>query len=83
MDDWNLRGYREGDCDDISTFIASVCRALGIAVRFVAIRTDPLDYEFKHVFCEVAPDGTWTGFDATVPAGTTMIYYGEPMIQSV
>lgn len=83
MEDWITRGYLEGDCDDISTFTAAVVGAIGLRVRFVAIRTDPATMDFKHVFVEVFVDGNWYRLDATVSNQTDMQYYGERMVQNV
>jgi transglutaminase-like putative cysteine protease len=60
----------EGDCDDISTFIAAAARVLGIPARFVAIRYTPNNPNFEHVFTEVYSGGQWNTFDATVEPGT-------------
>lgn len=77
------RGYLEGDCDDISTFSASVVRAMGITCRFVAIRTDPTTTDYKHVFIEAFANGGWYRVDATVSNKTEMVYYGERMTLNV
>lgn len=84
LQDLSERGYLEGDCDDVSTFCASVLKALGFVVRFVAIRTDPSVLDFTHVFCEAQTSGKeWIRFDETVPNNTPLIYYGERMEQYV
>lgn len=84
MEDWKERGYLEGDCDDVSTFFASVLIALGFNCRFVAIRTAADNVSFAHVFCEAQTKGkVWIRFDATVSNETILIYYGQRMEQGV
>lgn len=77
------RGYLEGDCDDIATFSASVSVYLGLPTRLVSIRTDSIDFDYKHVFAESKIDGTWLRLDATVSNALVMTSYGERMIQHV
>jgi transglutaminase-like putative cysteine protease len=81
--EWKELGILEGDCDDISTFNASVIRAMDIRSRFVCIRTNPSDSNFKHVFVEAFANNQWFRIDPTVSNATEFIYYGERMIQNV
>lgn len=83
IDYFEQRGYIEGDCDDITTFVGSLLRALGFAVRFVAIRTDPTRNDFLHVFAECEATGTWIRFDETVTNETPLIYYGQRMVENL
>ena len=66
LEDLQLLGYVEGDCDDVATFTAAVLRAYGYPAKLVAIRYNAADPEFRHVFVE--SDGV--RLDATVPEGT-------------
>jgi transglutaminase-like putative cysteine protease len=66
-------GYIEGDCDDVSTFLAAIAKAFGYRVRLVAIRSDSV--EFQHVFVEMQPvgavlPGAWVRSDPTVVPNT-------------
>jgi len=87
--DWETRGYLQGDCDDISTFSACVLTAMGVPCRFVAIRTDPSTFDYKHVFVEAwltdptIEKSSWYRVDATVSNATEMDYFGERMIQNI
>ena len=69
VDDLEQSGIIEGDCDDVGTFIASVASAAGMPTRLVAIRYDPNDPEFLHVFCQVGAYGDWVRLDPTVDKG--------------
>jgi transglutaminase-like putative cysteine protease len=83
LEDLATFGYLEGDCDDITTFSACVCIAMGLPCRFVAIRTDPSRIDYLHVFCETLVNGEWLRLDATVSPQTNMIFYGERMVEYV
>lgn len=83
LQDLETFGYLEGDCDDITTFSACVCIAMGLPVRYVAIRTDPSRIDYLHVFCETLANGEWLRLDATVSPQTKMIFYGERMVLDV
>lgn len=72
----------EGDCDDVATFTAALAKTLGYPSRIVAIRTDPNDPNYDHVFVEVSDGGAWKTLDATVPPGTE-IQSVEDMTQYV
>lgn len=72
----------EGDCDDVSTFFAGCCAALGYRSRFVAIRYTPTNPYFEHVFTQAYDGGNWRTLDATVPPGTSLNWL-EEMIQEV
>jgi hypothetical protein len=69
-EDLERTGRLEGDCDDIATFIASILVAMGYSTRFVAIRTNPNDPEFSHVYVEAWDGLNWRVFDPTVEPGT-------------
>jgi transglutaminase-like putative cysteine protease len=64
----------EGDCDDISIFLASVTLAAGTNTRFVAIETDG-DGEYNHVYVEVLINDKWYVLDPTVESGTPYEYH--------
>jgi len=64
------RGYFDGDCDDVSTLVASILMTLGYPVRFVAIRANG-GPEFTHVYVEAWGGFGWQVLDATVAPGTT------------
>jgi transglutaminase-like putative cysteine protease len=66
------QGFFCGDCDDVATFSAALFRAAGYRVRFVAIRTDPCEPEFLHVYIEVHIEMQWLTFDPTVRPGTLL-----------
>ena len=75
-------GYMEGDCDDVATLYAAFGRALGYPARLVAIRYNPQNPNFEHVFTEILDAGEWITFDATVEPGT-QIRSVEEMIEEV
>ena len=87
LTDLHERGRMEGDCDDISTFNTSVCYALGLRSRLVAIRTDPANPEFLHVFAEceaaVGSGNAYFRLDPTVSNDQDLVHYGERMEQNV
>lgn len=83
MEDFTDRGILEGDCDDIATFSAACSIALGLRSMLVAIRTDPNDLNYRHVFTETWDGQQWFRLDATVAPTTEMIYYGARMEQAV
>lgn len=80
LEDLQRLGYLEGDCDDVSTFLAAAL--LPRPVRFVAIRTDPTNPEFLHVFVETLDAGRWVRLDPTVRRGTRHRYV-EAMTEDV
>lgn len=59
----------EGDCDDISGFIAAITKALGYPTRLTAIRYDPANPDFEHVYTEALSHGTWRILDPTIEEG--------------
>lgn len=65
-------GYMEGDCDDVSTLYAAFIKALGYPARFVAIRYNPDNPNFEHVFSQAYAGGSWRTFDGTVQPGTIL-----------
>src|SRR5262245_52967656 len=66
IEEWLKTGNFEGDCDDVATLAAAILLVNHLPARFVAIRWDAGNPEFKHVFTE--SDGYI--LDATVAPGT-------------
>lgn len=55
-----------GDCDDMSTLLATLLATIGYRARFVAIGYQSAG-SYQHVYVEaLAPDGRWIPLDATV-----------------
>jgi hypothetical protein len=67
----------EGDCDDISTFLAAVAVTFGYRTRLKAIRYNPSNPNFEHVFPEVYDGGRWRIIDATISPGAPMEWIEE------
>jgi len=72
--DYATLGYMEGDCDDVATFVCSVCHHVGIPSRLASISIDPT-LELKHVFAECQTANGWCIIDPTVEKGTTYAVY--------
>lgn len=72
----------EGDCDDIATFYAAMVTALGYRARLHAIRYNPSNPNFEHVFTQVYDGGDWRILDGTLPPETPMNWI-ESMIEDV
>jgi hypothetical protein len=72
----------EGDCDDISTFVAAITKVLGLPTRLIAIRHDPSNPDYEHVFTQAFDHGSWQTLDPTVDAGTE-IHAVQDMVVSV
>lgn len=70
-------GFFQGDCDDVTTFGAAILKALGYVVRLVAIRTNPSNPEFLHVFLEANTPYGWRRLDPTVQPGLIHVSYGS------
>ncbi len=74
---WMLRqvaagGRPYGDCDDMAMIAGALLVALGIPVRFTAVKPAG-DDDYVHVFAEMFDRGTWYMVDPTasqVPPGT-------------
>jgi transglutaminase-like putative cysteine protease len=62
----------EGDCDDSATFLAAAARVLGYPARLVAIRHDPSNPDFQHVFAQAKAGAEWITLDPTIDVGTVM-----------
>ena len=62
----------EGDCDDISTFLAAAAKVLGYPARFVAIRYHSDSPDFEHVFAQALRGREWVTLDPTVDTGTVI-----------
>src|SRR5262245_48562028 len=74
LQDLESQGYLEGDCDDISTFLAAILKGCSVPVRFAVIRYKH-PTEFEHVFIEYRdPSGEWRPMDLTVNPGTVHEY---------
>lgn len=58
--------FRQGDCDDQATLLASLLEAIGFRSRFVAIKSAP-DGPFIHVFSEVNLGRRWIPLETTEP----------------
>jgi len=56
---------KQGDCDDLSTLLASLNLAVGNIPRFVTVaHVDP--DQFSHVYLQVMTDKGWVSYDAVV-----------------
>jgi transglutaminase-like putative cysteine protease len=75
LNDLEQSGNIEGDCDDISTFTASLTKAMNFPTRLTGIMTHPVN-EYNHVFSEVRIGTEWLPIDLTVPLGTPYYIYG-------
>lgn len=67
-------GFFIGDCDDASTFIATLLCIAGYPTRFVVIRTDEQNKDFQHVYVEFFDGQHWYSVDPTVTGGTDHQY---------
>jgi len=76
LNDLEMQGYLEGDCDDTATLSAAFTKILGYPTRLTALQVQtPL--EFDHVFSECRDvNGEWAIIDPTVPKGTRYESYG-------
>lgn len=70
------QGFTSGDCDDMAILLASIAVAQGLPSRFVAIRSEPDNPEFTHVFLEVYDRHEWRPVDPSVPYGTRYMQHG-------
>jgi hypothetical protein len=77
VDELRSYGRFSGDCDDAATMIAAVLLAMGRRARFEAIRTDPDNTEFLHVFVSVEGVRGWEPVDPTVHEGTIYQDFGR------
>lgn len=74
-------GIFAGDCAIVSTFVASLYKALGIETRYVAIKAVNPEF-FSHVYVEALAAGQWINVDLTVPEGTIHKHFGR-LVQNV
>jgi transglutaminase-like putative cysteine protease len=58
--------FRQGDCDDQATLLASLLESVGFRARFVAIKTE-FDGPFVHVYTEVNLGTQWYPLETTEP----------------
>jgi hypothetical protein len=72
-------GSFEGDCDDVSIFVAAMFACLGMNTRFVAIRMEP-DAPYTHVFVETLAGDHWAKVDCTVPLDTVHYDAGRMVV---
>lgn len=70
-----MRGYYNGDCDDISTLEAAILTGMGIQCRFVVIRSKADAMVYDHVYIEAFANGEWIVSDITVPKEVVHKYY--------
>jgi transglutaminase-like putative cysteine protease len=54
----------QGDCDDKSTLIATLCETVGFVTRFIAIGMNQRGV-FEHVYAEVKLGTVWIAMDTT------------------
>ena len=64
-----LSKTRVGDCDDLSTLMATLYEFIDLPARFVTVKADmSAPNEYSHVFTEVkVPGRGWMGADVTQP----------------
>ena len=78
----NMTGQLRGDCDDITTLHAALLTALAVRTRFIAIRSNPDDPNFDHVYLEAFDDFSgWIPYDVTVPLGTNLEWFARLQVQ--
>lgn len=64
---WRTIEAGGGDCDDLSTLLASMLLSIGHDPRFKTIAANPaFPKEFSHVFDQVLISGTWFSMDPSV-----------------
>lgn len=61
LEEIRRKGRAVMDCDDVSVWVATLLRAVGLWTRFKVIQDDPREY--THVFLEVNLDGAWVPID--------------------
>ena len=71
----------EGDCDDVSTLFAAFSKAIGYKARFVAIRYNPSNPNFEHVFTQAYDGGIWRVLDATIESGTKLEWIEDIILE--
>lgn len=74
-------GRVSGDCDDISVLQAAIYKCMGFRVRFVAIRSDPDNTNYDHVFSEIHNGENWIIYDLTLPLGFKIDYLSRVTIE--
>lgn len=64
---WRTLEVKAGDCDDLSSLLASMAVSVGIPARFKAIAANP-DHpnEFTHVYVEMLLEDEWIPADPSV-----------------
>lgn len=58
--------YRQGDCDDQATLLATLLECVGFTTRFRAVATDP-GGPFVHVLTEALIENAWVPLETTEP----------------
>jgi hypothetical protein len=57
-----VRGFAQGDCDDMVLFTNSLCNALGMRTRVMAVKINNSP-TFNHVLSMIEVNGNWRWFD--------------------
>lgn len=76
--------FRQGDCDDQATLLATLLESVGFHTRFVAIKVDPAG-PFCHVYTEVNLGTVWFPLETTErwPAGRAPKKIAARMIENI
>jgi hypothetical protein len=64
---WRTLEVRAGDCDDLSTLLASLGVSIGLETRFKAIAANPdFKKEFSHVYVEFKVGDEWVSAEPSI-----------------
>jgi hypothetical protein len=64
---WRTLQVRAGDCDDLSTLLASLGVSIGLETRFKAIAAnEDFKKEFSHVYVQFKLDGEWVSAEPSI-----------------
>lgn len=60
------QGFFQGDCDDVTGYLAALLKSIGYAVEAVTISIPGRGHEFRHIFPRVRlRSGKWVTLEAT------------------